>query len=124
MNLLVGASPRKADIVLALMLGMLLATSSLMLQPQVSWTAIVTALLAFDIGAGLISNTTVSTNQEWQKQSTRRQWFFVIFHLTLYPVAIVFLSQSPMVSYILIGFLLIKTGLFYSRVILPETTRG
>jgi hypothetical protein len=120
LNLLVGASPRKADIVLAIMLGLLLATLSWIMQDSMTWQAIITALLGLDIGAGLISNATSSTNQAWREQSKQRQWLFVVFHVTVYPVAVVFLSQSTIVSLMLVGFLLIKTGLFYSRVILPE----
>jgi len=101
------------------MLGLLLATLSWIIQDSMTWQAIITALLGLDIGAGLISNATSSTNQAWREQSKQRQWLFVVFHVTVYPVAVVSLSQSPIVSLMLVGFLLIKTGLFYSRVILP-----
>jgi hypothetical protein len=124
LNLLVGASPRKADIVLAIMLGLLLATLSWIIQDSMTWQAIITALLGLDIGAGLISNATSSTNQAWREQSKQRQWLFVVFHVTVYPVAVVFLSQSPIVSLMLVGFLLIKTGLFYSRVILSAPRKS
>lgn len=124
MNLLIGANPRKADIVLALMLGLLLASLSLILQYPMTWPAIITALLALDIGAGLISNATTSTNQAWREQRRQRQWIFVIFHLTVYPAVILLVSESHVVSYMLIGFLVIKTGLFYSRVILSPRGNG
>lgn len=124
MNLLIGANPRKADIVLALMLGLLLASLSLILQYPMTWPAIITALLALDIGAGLISNATTSTNQAWREQSRQRQWIFVIFHLTVYPAVILLVSESHVVSFMLIGFLVIKTGLFYSRVILSPRGNG
>lgn len=124
MNLLIGANPRKADIVLALMLGLLLASLSLILQYPMTWPAIITALLALDIGAGLISNATTSTNKAWREQSRQRQWIFVIFHLTVYPAVILLVSESHVVSFMLIGFLVIKTGLFYSRVILSPRGNG
>lgn len=124
MNLLIGANPRKADIVLALMLGLLLAALSLILQQSVTLSAIFTALLALDIGAGLISNATTSTNQAWREQSRQRQWIFVIFHLTVYPAVILLVSASLVVSFMLIGFLVIKTRLFYSRVILSPRGKG
>jgi uncharacterized membrane protein HdeD (DUF308 family) len=124
MNLLIGANPRKADIVLALMLGLLLASLSLILQQSMTWPAIITALLALYIGAGLISNVTTSTNQAWREQSRQRQWIFVIFHLTVYPAVILLVSESHEVSLVLIGFLVIKTGFFYSRVILSPRENG
>lgn len=123
MNLLFGASPRRITLLLALISGITLGLFALLLQNSLQWNSIVTAILAVDIGAGLVSNASTSTNEAWKAQSHARQWVFVVFHLTIYPLAILLLSSSNVVTVTLITVLLIKTGLFFIRVLYPSLRR-
>jgi hypothetical protein len=116
MNLFFGEHPSKWNIALSLLTGFILVGVAVMLQEPLGWNGIVTAFLAADIGAGLISNASKETNDAWKNESRSRQWVFVIFHLTVYPAAIILLSQSEVVTILFVGLLVVKTGLFYSRV--------
>lgn len=116
MRLFFGDRPRTWTVALALLTGLILVIVAIFLQQPLEWNGNVTAVLAADIGAGLISNASDETNEAWKKESHARQWVFVIFHLTAYPAAIILLSQSMTLSVLLVGLLIVKTGLFYSRV--------
>lgn len=116
MRLLVGDRPRPLNIALMLLMGAMLAFFTFCLLGVGHWMHWMVLGLAFDIGAGLISNATQSTNQAWREQPVHRQKSFVLLHLTLYPLAVVFLSRDLWVSLLLLGFLLVKVGFFVRRV--------
>lgn len=114
--LLVGENPRPFDIVASLAVGAILAVFVIWQAPQMGWKAILLATLAFDIGAGLVSNATAATRKAWQTMGTpARRRGFVLTHLTLYPAALFWLADGAFpVFAILTGMLVAKTWLFWS----------
>lgn len=119
MHLLIGDQPRPLNIALMLLMGAILAFFTFHRLGASHWMYWGVIGLAFDIGAGLVSNATQSTNQAWRQQPVRRQKSFVVLHLTLYPLAVVVLSGNMEVSLLLVGCLLVKVGLFVYRVMGP-----
>jgi hypothetical protein len=71
-----------------------------------------TAILALDIFAGLMSNLQPQTNQAWKKQSRISRILFVTFHLTIYPLLIVLFQVSLPLMTVMLVLLLTKTSAF------------
>jgi nitrate reductase NapE component len=74
--------------------------------------AIFTAILAFDIMAGLFSNLQPQTNQAWKKQPLLSRQIFIIFHLTLYPLLVVLFQLSLPLMVLMLVLLITKTTAF------------
>lgn len=70
---------------------------------------IITALLALDIFAGLLSNLQEKTHQAWKKQPKSSLIAFVLVHLTLYPLAVVLVQVSFPLMMLMMAMLITKT---------------
>ena len=111
-QLLVGFNAKPINVVLMLLVGAVLASSVLVIGGVESWKSILLALLAWDIGSGLMSTSNEGLHQAWRAQSRTNRWLFVIFHLTVYPAIVILLSPNVGISVLLVGLLLAKTGFF------------
>ena len=83
----------------------------LWLYPLTLYT-VLTAILALDIFAGLMSNLQPQTNQAWKKQRSSSRLLFVIIHLTIYPLLIVLFQVSLPLMTLMLVLLLTKTTAF------------
>jgi hypothetical protein len=111
MNFLFGKNNPKI-IVLILLCGVLLSgLIAFYIKPD-RFQDYLLLLLSFDIGSGLVSNATKSTQREWLKVKHIYKYVFIIFHLLIYSLIIVVLSKSTEISVILIVLLYIKTAFF------------
>jgi uncharacterized membrane protein YbaN (DUF454 family) len=81
----------------------------ILLTYNIDYKSIVTALLAFDIYGGLLSNLQEKTHIAWSKKSKKDQWIFVILHLTLYPGAVILFQISIPLMMLMLAMLLSKT---------------
>ena len=95
-----------------LLVGAVLASSVLVIGGVESWKSILLALLAWDIGSGLMSTSNEGLHQAWRAQSRTNRWLFVIFHLTVYPAIVILISPNVGISVLLVGLLLAKTVFF------------
>lgn len=109
---LVGITPTKRTLVVAGVAGLALAGVVTLATSQLGWGHIVLLLLAFDIGAGWVSNLSQSTRSFWKTRSRALQVSYVILHLALYPVALWVLADSVWVWGFLFMALLGKVGAF------------
>jgi uncharacterized membrane protein YbaN (DUF454 family) len=73
------------------------------------WQTIVTAILAFDIFAGLLSNFQEKTHHAWKKKPKANLVAFVVVHLTLYPLAVYIVQVSVPLMMLMMAMLLTKT---------------
>lgn len=112
----VGENPQRRTILLATAVGTSLAVSVLVIDSSPWWIRIIAALLAWDVGAGLISNLSQSTHDQWASATRTAQIAFVALHLTLYPLALLFLIQNRPLAWVMIALLVVKT-VFFSRVL-------
>lgn len=71
-----------------------------------------TAILAFDIVAGLFSNLQTKTNQAWKAEPVLSRRLFVFFHLTVYPLLVILFQVSIPLMVLMLVFLLTKTTAF------------
>lgn len=76
------------------------------------WKLVATAFLAFDILAGLLSNSTEGTHEAWRELPKKALVVFVIFHLTLYPLLVVLFSVDTPLMMFLLATLVVKTAFF------------
>lgn len=76
---------------------------------SLEFKTIITALLALDIFAGLLSNLQEKTHQAWKKQSKSSLVAFVWVHLTLYPLAVVLVQVSLPLMMLMLAMLITKT---------------
>ncbi|MHC1735653.1 MAG: hypothetical protein AB9921_08325 [Erysipelotrichaceae bacterium] len=81
----------------------------ILLTYPIDFKTAVTAILAFDIFAGLLSNLQEKTHQAWIKQSKTNLVTFVVLHLTLYPLAVVLFQVSLPLMFLMLAMLLTKT---------------
>lgn len=95
-----------------LFVGAVLAGTVLIIGGADSWKTILLAILAWDIGSGLMSTSNEGLHQAWREQTRTNRWLFVIFHLTVYPAVVIFLSPTPGISVLLVGLLVAKTCFF------------
>ena len=95
-----------------LFVGAILASTVLIIGGVDSWKNILLALLAWDIGSGLMITSNEGLHQAWREQTRTNRWVFVIFHVTVYPAIVILLSPSVGISVLLVGLLVAKTGFF------------
>lgn len=114
----VGETPQPRTILFATALGTSLAVLVLVVDSSPWWMRITAALLAWDVGAGLVSNLSQSTHAQWASATRTAQIGFVTIHLTLYPLALLLLIQNRPLAWVMVAFLVAKT-LFFSRVLWP-----
>jgi len=81
----------------------------ILLTFTIDYKTIATAILAFDIFGGLLSNLQEKTHQAWSKKTKKNQWTFVILHLTLYPGAVILFQISLPLMILMLSMLLSKT---------------
>jgi hypothetical protein len=111
LELLVGENQDKRIIFLIFLPALSLSAFIFMAYPMTLATTL-TAFLGFDILAGLLSNLQPKTNLAWKKQpSTLRTWFVVI-HLTLYPLFVILFQVSIPLMIMMLVMLLSKTMAF------------
>ena len=111
----VGENPDRRTILLATALGTALAMLVLVVDSSPWWIRIIAALLAWDVGAGLVSNLSQSTHARWASATLMAQIAFATVHLTFYPLALLFLIQDRPLAWVMVALLMAKTVLF-SRV--------
>lgn len=109
---LVGITPTKRTLVVAGVAGLALAGVVTLATSQMGWGHIVLFLVAFDIGAGWVSNLSQSTRSFWKTRSRAVQVGYIVLHLAFYPVALWVLADSVWVWGLLIMALLGKLGAF------------
>jgi hypothetical protein len=79
---------------------------------EIDFRTILTAVLAFDIFSGLLSNVQAKTHQAWRRISKSYHKLFVAFHLTVYPLAVVLLGLSMPLTMMMLAMLVSKTAAF------------
>jgi hypothetical protein len=109
---LIGRTPRLGTLLLAAAVGGLLAAAVIVVDDSHWLIRAVGAVLAFDVGAGLVSNASASTHAQWVASSRRLQVGFVVVHLTIYPLVLLLLVDDRMLGWSLVALLLAKTMLF------------
>jgi hypothetical protein len=110
--LLIGEAPLRGKIILVLSGGIACGLLSLVFSVPFELRYLIGSILAFDIGAGLLSNLDPSTAKEWRKRPLWVRWLFVIAHLTVYPLSVYWLFAGSPVWPFLLGLLLVKVGAF------------
>ena len=96
----------------------LILVSSISFAGYILWVfpvtpkTVLTAIIAMDIFAGLMSNLQPQTNQAWKKQSKLSRMLFVIVRLTIYPLLIVLFQVSLPLMTLMLVLLLTKTTAF------------
>jgi hypothetical protein len=110
--LLIGEAPSLGKIILVLLGGIACGLLSLIFSIPFELRYLFGSILAFDIGAGLVSNLFSSTAKEWRKRPLWMRWLFVIAHLTVYPLGVYWLFVGSPVWPFLLGLLLVKVGAF------------
>lgn len=119
-HLLLGDPLRLEELLLILSVGLTLGIFTLFTLQTITVSNVLLALLAMDIGSGLISNSRTQTNRVWQSQPKWMIWTFIVFHLTVYPTVLVLLSSNILILCLLIALLVIKVGFFFVGVILKK----
>lgn len=112
----VGQNPRRGTIVVGTALGTALAALVLATAGPPWWIRLVGALLAWDVGAGIVSNASRSTHAQWASAPRAAQWAFIAVHLTVYPLALLFFVRTQPLAWVLVALLIVKT-LFFARVL-------
>mmetsp|Transcript_1743 Transcript_1743/g.2661 ORF Transcript_1743/g.2661 Transcript_1743/m.2661 type:complete len:233 (-) Transcript_1743:4883-5581(-) len=84
-------------------------TAFILLSYSINWKTITTAILAFDIFAGLLSNQQEKTHQAWKKQARPYLIAFVVVHSTIYPSLLVLLQVSLPLMMLMLAMLFTKT---------------
>jgi hypothetical protein len=69
-------------------------------------------LVTIDLVAGAISNATLATNRQWQRQPVWHRWIFVLVHVSIYPLGIWALATPPAARMVLLCILVLKVALF------------
>lgn len=110
-----GLDPNPRNIAVALTFGATLAALVLLFDPTQWWARLIAALLAFDIGAGLISNATKATAAKWRSAPKLARTIYIAGHLSIYPLALFALVVNSTLFWVLIVLLLVKTGLFIAN---------
>ena len=110
-ELLFGKNQDKRVVLLILVSSFSFSGYILWLYPLTLYT-VLTAILALDIFAGLMSNLQPQTNQAWKKQRSSSRLLFVIIHLTIYPLLIVLFQVSLPLMTLMLVLLLTKTTAF------------
>lgn len=115
-SLWVGEQPQALDLGAMALAGFALAGVTLALAPAIDWCLLVLAVLAWDIGAGLVSNATAATREAWRRHASKSDRYgFMISHLTVYPIVLYWLASGDLVlTGLVCAFLLAKVILFIS----------
>lgn len=111
LELLVGENQDKRIIFLIFLPALSLSTFIFMAYPMTLATT-VTALLGLDILAGLLSNLQPKTNQAWKKRPRILRIWFVVIHLSLYPLFVILFQVSIPLMIMMLVMLLSKTMAF------------
>ena len=112
MAYLVGDAPRSRTLVGAACAGLALGLFAFAFTGTLAWQRVVLFTLAFDIGAGWVSNLSESTRSFWKKRSRGLQVSYIVIHLAVYPVALWVPTDSVWVWGLLLIALLGKLGAF------------
>ncbi len=108
----VGRNPDPRVLLTAVLTGAALAALVLGVERSAPSVRVLGALLALDVGAGLVSNASRSTRSFWAGRSVAARMTFIVVHLTAYPAALVLLIGTAWLQWSLVGALLVKTALF------------
>ena len=111
---LIGRDPDPRVLLVAALAGTALVALVLGVEEGGRLTRAAAALLALDVGAGLVSNGSRSTRSYWAGRSLAARRTFVLVHLTVYPAALVLLVDTGWLRWLLVGALLVKIALFAS----------
>jgi hypothetical protein len=84
----------------------------ILLTYTINLSTILSAILAFDIFAGLLSNMQEKTHLAWGGISKSKHIAFVVAHLTVYPVLVVLFNVSIPLMILMLVMLLTKTAAF------------
>ena len=84
----------------------------ILLSYTIDFGTILTAILAFDIFAGLLSNMQEKTHLAWKRISRSNHILFVVAHLTVYPLLVALFSVSIPLMMLMLVMLLTKTVAF------------
>lgn len=109
---IVGRDPDPRVLLGAALAGAALAALVLGVEQGGPLARAITALLALDVGAGLIGNASRSTRSFWAGRSLAARRTFVVVHLSAHPAALALLVDSAWLRWLLVGALLVKTALF------------
>lgn len=112
MAYLVGDTPRPRTLVGAACAGLALGVSAVVFTDTLFWLRVFLFALAFDIGAGWVSNLSHSTRSFWNKQSRALRVSYIVVHLVVYPAALWVLADPVWVWGLLVVALLGKVGAF------------
>ena len=94
-------------------------------KDNLTWHSMVGCVLAFDIGAGLLSNATSETNIAWQEKPKWLSVVFILFHLTVYPLVLLLTFKNFVyIGLFLIALLVIKTLLFANGVLFRPSDKN
>jgi hypothetical protein len=94
---ILGDKPHPGTMASALFAGLAMAMVVAMRAGQWDWQTVLLALLAADIGAGLVSNATEATRARWRARTgPGARTGFLAVHLTLYPAAIFLLARGDL----------------------------
>ena len=107
LELLVGENQDKRIIFLIFLPALSLSAFIFMTYPMTLATTI-TAFLGFDILAGLLSNLQPKTNLAWKKHPRTLRTWFVVIHLTLYPLFVILFQVSIPLMIMMLVMLLSK----------------
>jgi hypothetical protein len=83
-----------------------------LLSYSMDYRTILTSVLAFDIFAGLLSNSQEKTHLAWGRVSKSYHKLFVVIHLTLYPLMVILFNVSIPLMILMLAMLLAKTAAF------------
>ncbi len=111
MELLVGAD-QNIQVILLMLVPSFAFFVFILLSYPITIATTITALLGFDILAGLLSNLQPKTNQAWKKRPRIFRTLFVVMHLTLYPLFIILFQVSIPLLIMMLVMLLTKTMAF------------
>lgn len=111
LELLVGENQDIRIIVLILLPALSFSTFIFMAYPMTLATTI-TAIFGLDIFAGLLSNLQPKTNQAWKKRPRVLRIWFVVIHLSLYPLFVILFQVSIPLMIMMLVMLLSKTMAF------------
>ena len=108
-----GQKPHPLDVISVYFLGLLSGLIVLYSRQPLTIDDWVLAFLAADITGGIISNATISTRLQWQRQRKLIRHLFIVTHLIIHPIIIFLLNGlTNVLSVCLIVGLITKVLLF------------
>ena len=112
LQLVFGPNPDWQRVLLVLLTGLVFGIYTFWIQESGVFLRILGALVAADIGAGLVSNARGKAPKEWKNLGPLFPWIFVVLHLTVYPVVVILLISQSALRALLLGLLAMKVGFF------------